>query len=375
MSLLAPVSKKWLEAVDKRKPMGDASGHSSEVPCDASLFISHAAKVFNISRYDAYTNPELGVKITLAANELYGLDAFCGWGHAVLFVDDYGGKIKWPTGWTDAPYVEEYPLKTPEDIEKLEVKDVDELSKGPTYAKLWKALETAEKLLGRFFTPWSLVHSPYDCARNFLGDDKLLRWTVKEPKLIHTLLKKCLEHDVNVVAAVLRKYGRCSIETGSVFANSELLSPKHCREFNIIYLKEMLKRVLTAGAGPGIFIHLCGDHSLDWRLHKDVQVTPQTTMHVANDGREPMDLTEVIKVFGKKCVIRGNVSTNLMLHGTPKEVYEEAKRQILAYQNSPRGFVLGLSCELPGDTPPVNVHALVKATRDLGSIGSAKNLR
>lgn len=368
MSIFTPVNKKWLETVGNRKPMGSAIGHTKRTPCDVFLFMGHAAKLFNLTRHDLYSNPELGVEATLAGNEFYGLDAFTAWDHSVIFVEDYGGKIKMPTGYTDAPYVEEYPLKTPEDIEKLEVKDVNELSKGPTYTMLWRALKRAEKLLGHFFTPWSTLTSPYDLARNWLGDDKLLRWTIRKPKLVHTLLKKAVEHDVNVVTVILEKYGKCSVGTGSVFANSEILSPKHCREFNIIYLKKMLRRVLNVGAGPGLFVHLCGDHSLDWRLHRDLPTTQQTTMHVALDGKNIMDLTKVIRVFGKKCTIRGNVSTNLMLFGTPKEVYEETKRQVLAYKNSPKGFTVGLSCELPGGAAPVNVHALVKATRDYGAL-------
>jgi uroporphyrinogen decarboxylase len=35
--------------------------------------------------------------------------------------------------------------------------------------------------------------------------------------------------------------------------------------------------------------------------------------------------------------------------------------------DSPRGYILGLGCGLPIDTPPENIHALVQAAREYGT--------
>ena len=372
--MLLPVNKRWLETVAGRyNPLAFSLGETPDrIPVDPLLSMGHAANIFGVPRPDLYTDPELGVRLVLAANEFYGADAFTFWVHTAFWCEDYGGKIKLPTGYAEAPYIVEHPLKTREDIEKLEVKDVDEISKGPTMTKIWKALETAEKLLGRFFTPWASPYPPYELARVWLGSDKLLLWTIREPKLVHKLLRKVVEHQTNHITAVLRKYGRCSLGSlGSVFACSETISPEQFKEFQIPYQKETVSRALKAGAGPGIFYHLCGDHSLDWRLHEDLPLTSNTKMHVCYDGKKPMDLTEVIRVFGKKCIIQGNVPTELMLFGTPKQVYEEAKRQVIAYKSSPKGFVLSITCGMPPETPPVNVHALIRAAVDHGKLEKA----
>jgi uroporphyrinogen decarboxylase len=92
--------------------------------------------------------------------------------------------------------------------------------------------------------------------------------------------------------------------------------------------------------------------------------------HVAYYGRKPADLHDVIPVVGNMCPILGNVTTELMHLGTPKAVYEEAKRQILEYRDSPKGFILGVTCETPPLAPPANVYALIKASKDIGPLPS-----
>jgi uroporphyrinogen decarboxylase len=372
MSILFPINTKWLESVHKRyNPYEFSPSASGDRVSVSACSLGHAANLFGVPRYKVYADPGLGVELLLAANEFYGVDDFAHWDHSSMWVEDYDGRIALPGEYAEAPYIERHPFETPQDIEKFEVKDVHEISKGPTMAKMWKALETAERLLSRYFTPWSSAHLPYEQARRWLGSDKLLLWTAKKPRLIHELLRKVVEHQVNCIKAVVRKYGSCSINTGSVFASSEVLSPKMCREFHIAYLKEMVERALQAGAGPGIFYHICGDHSLDWRLHEDIPITSSTMIHIAYDHKKPMNLTRVIKVFGEKCAIAGNVPTDLILFGTPRQVYEEAKRQVLAYKHSPKGFHLKLTCAIPSHTPPVNVHALVRAVIDHGQLPKA----
>jgi len=45
-------------------------------------------------------------------------------------------------------------------------------------------------------------------------------------------------------------------------------------------------------------------------------------------------------------------------------VRAEALRCLRACADSPRGFVLASGCEVPVETPPENVHALIAAARE-----------
>jgi uroporphyrinogen-III decarboxylase len=56
-----------------------------------------------------------------------------------------------------------------------------------------------------------------------------------------------------------------------------------------------------------------------------------------------------------------------VVQGTPEEVYEESKRCILeGKEHCQSGFIFMAGCELPYDTPPLNVHMMQRAVEDFG---------
>ncbi|MEM3489739.1 MAG: uroporphyrinogen decarboxylase family protein [Nitrososphaerota archaeon] len=143
------------------------------------------------------------------------------------------------------------------------------------------------------------------------------------------------------------------------------MKPEKCREFNIKYCKEMVEKSMKNMVVTGVNYHLCGDHGKDWPLH-DVPTPPGSIMHVTYDGLKPADLTEVVKVFGNKCPLLGNIDTALIARGTPAQIYEQTKKDVLKYKGFPKGFVAGLACECPPFVPPANVMAFMKAVNDYG---------
>lgn len=320
--------------------------------------------------YDFYTKPDIGVQSIIHAGQIFDAEILPMWMYATYWAEDYGAKIKMPVGRMSAPALVEPACKTLEEAENLEVLDLKELSNGPTMQRHWKALETAKKMLGPFFSPWSFPYEVFIQVAWWVGPEKAVMLVAKEPKLMHKLLKKAVEHCVNVNTLVAEKYGSSFIICSSLLT-SNTLSRKQNIEFNLNYLDEMIKKSLDNGAGPGIFYHLCGDHKNDWDLHKDMPMTPATIMHVAYEGKEPMDINKVMDVFGKKCVILGNTDTALMQLGTPAEVYDNVKEQVLAAKESPKGFIAGNACEVPPFAPPANVYAFVQAVKDHGKLSKA----
>lgn len=336
----------------------------------APMCMGQAAILHGYTLYDYYTKPEMGVEWLIHAGQMFDAEILPMWLYATYWVEDYGGTLKMPVGRMAAPAMIEPACKTLEDAENLEVLDLKELSKGPTMQRHWKALETAEKLLGPYFAPWSFPYEVFIQVAYWVGPERAVLLVKKDPKLLHRLLKKAVEHCVNVNTLVAEKYGSAFIMCSSLLA-SNTLSREQNIEFNITYLKDMLEKSLDNGAGPGIMYHLCGDHKVDWDLHKDMPMTPATLMHVAYDGKQPMDINKVMSVFGDKCAILGNVDTALMQLGTPKEVYDATKAQVLAGKESPKGFMAGNACEIPPFAPAANTYAFVKAVKDHGKLSKA----
>jgi uroporphyrinogen decarboxylase len=55
-----------------------------------------------------------------------------------------------------------------------------------------------------------------------------------------------------------------------------------------------------------------------------------------------------------------------MYLGTPDDVVSDARECLAKGWDNPKGYILGLGCGLPIDTPPENIHALVAAARNYG---------
>ncbi|MBN1785960.1 MAG: hypothetical protein JW825_03070 [Candidatus Methanofastidiosa archaeon] len=336
----------------------------------APMCMGQAAIMHGYTLYDFYTKPELGIDCIINAGQIFDAEILPMWIYATYWVEDYGGKLKMPVGRMAAPAMVEPACKTLEDAENLEVLDLKELDKGPTMQRHWRALEHAKKIMGPYFSPWSFPYEVFVQVAYWVGPERAVLLVKKDPKLMHRLLKKAVEHCVNVNTLVAEKYGSSFIICSSLLT-SNTLSRDQCIEFNMGYLSDMINKSLKNGAGPGIFYHLCGDHRIDYDLHKDVPITPATIMHVAYDGKDPMDINKVMDVFGDKCVILGNTDTALMQLGTPAEVYDNVKAQVLAAKESPKGFMAGNACEIPPFAPPANTYAFVQAVKDFGQLPKA----
>ena len=68
--------------------------------------------------------------------------------------------------------------------------------------------------------------------------------------------------------------------------------------------------------------------------------------------------------------VMGSVDTKLMINPNPMAVYNQSKEQLLGGRDSPKGYILGNSCECPPYTIPANMRSMVKAARDFGTYGA-----
>jgi uroporphyrinogen decarboxylase len=78
-----------------------------------------------------------------------------------------------------------------------------------------------------------------------------------------------------------------------------------------------------------------------------------------------VDLAEVRKKHGNSVGIIGNVSPTLLLTGTARAVEESCRRAIEA-AGLTGAYILGSGCELPKNTPHVNLDTMVKAAEKYG---------
>jgi len=80
-----------------------------------------------------------------------------------------------------------------------------------------------------------------------------------------------------------------------------------------------------------------------------------------------VDIGEAKTAVGDRVALLGNIRpTEVMYLGKPDDVRRNVRECLSKGWDSPKGYILGLGCGLPINTPPDNIHALVGAAREYG---------
>lgn len=330
------------------------------------VLLAHAGPFTGITLKEFYTQPKLGARAVIWAHEAYDLIPVVHWWPTIhVWGQELGVEFEWRTN--SDPMITKRPINKPEDVDSLEIPDVAEIKKrGGTYLGFKECFDYVGKNYPDWLVPLYYGFQIETNAAELMGSEDFLLWTYTEKELAHKLIGKALENSLNGCQAIVDTYGGALIVTGAALAGTDLLPNDKIKEFGVDYCTKLVSGALRRGAGPQVWYHLCGNHAKDYELWQDVPFTPFTVMQVGYSGRNPFPLADLIKVYGTKATIMGNVDTKVVHSGTPKQVYEMQRDQILVGLESPNGFISGCACELPAFAPPSNVRAMVRAANDYG---------
>jgi uroporphyrinogen decarboxylase len=105
-------------------------------------------------------------------------------------------------------------------------------------------------------------------------------------------------------------------------------------------------------------LHICGDTT---RILEDMVVTEADII----DIDWMVDMATAGRAFGGGPAVCGNFDpVQVMLEGTPQQVYEATQRCIAA---GGERSISAAGCEIPRGTPPENLHAQSRALEEMGS--------
>lgn len=360
----APIDSNWLEHAGKLWLTPWVGSESERIIVDP-IMLSHAAYIYKKTPSFFYTNPDEAVRMVCGACELYDITPVGHFLYADYWGTDYGCELKIQEN--APPGLVKKIIKTPEDVDNFTVLSPEELSKGPTFTSHFKALDTVLAEYPSMFAPITQLAGPVELSANWTAIEDLFMWMITEPDLVDKLCKKAGEHMVSACKATSERYGLNITITGSIVASGDLMDTEQIKRFSYQPLCKAVRNILNEDAGPGIYYHFCGNHKDDFELWKDIPMTPFTIVQFGYEGTKPFPAEKLVKTYGNRCACFGVVDTKTVDRGTSSQVYNEAKKQILAGKDSPRGFILGTCCECPTFAPPANVHALVKAARDFGA--------
>jgi uroporphyrinogen decarboxylase len=305
-----------------------------------------------------YNDPEKSFKAQMWTFEQYGIDGGPDFGYASYGGWEFGGDIKFPSGeWEQAPSHGSFAVQSEEDIKKLRLPDVKKDGMLPL------AMEFS-KLQDEHGTPISIVlGSSFTIAGNICPVEKVCRWMVRKPELVHQLLRAATDHILEVMEYWAETFGaeRVIPNIWEPLSSNQIISPKQFKEFVLPYLKESSEKISAMGVRH-IYYHICGEQNLNLPYWAEV---PMGDLGMVSVGHE-VDIATAIQYFGDRCIIIVNVNPVVIQNGTPQEVYQLSQQAIEQGKKAPRGFMLMSGCEIPPMSPPHNVYMMTKAVNDFG---------
>lgn len=323
-----------------------------------SIVFGTATVVCGYQIANAYDNAEISFKSQLLTQEMFGYDGSPVYGHTAYGAEELGGKIEFPyKKYAGAPYVVRPAAETEEDALKLEIPN-DLMTRGT----LPIALEFSRLALKNGLPCNVTVGSPFTWAGNLVGVERLMRWMIKKPQIVHHVMRKATDFGVRLGEHWAKEFGpeRVVVHNIAPTDSNALVSPKQFETFIFPYMKELNQKMIDLGYQL-FFTHICGEHNNNLPFW---QRLPYGEISILSFGHE-VSLKKASEMFPNH-IIAGNVHPTIFQEGSSEEVLEMCRRAIEEGIDHPRGFILMPGCELAPLATPVNIYMMVKAAREYG---------
>lgn len=258
-----------------------------------------------------------------------------------------GAKVGYPD--YNISYLLEPAVKSVDEIEYLKVPDP--LKDGILPILIEAIRLTRDALIDKVDVSASMS-GPFSVAASVVGTENLMKWMIKYPEKIHTLMEIVAEANNRYIEEVA-KLG-VSIGFADPVSSTSLISPKQFREFSLPALQKNVDKIKeTTGSAPSI--HICGKSKEIW---EDVVNTGISNFSIDNVE----DLEEAKEIMGDRVVITGNVPPVDVMHlGTKEDIFKSVKECIKKGHDSKNGYILSTGCQIPMHTPMENIEMFMEA--------------
>lgn len=317
----------------------------------APLILNHASRVLGVKVSEYNQNGETMGKAHVAAWKRYGHDMILIFSTTSTLAEAMGSKLHFPED--DAPYLEVPVVQLPEDIDKVRIPDPEKDGRLPVYLR---AVEICNREVGYQVFVGCVFAAPFTTGAALRGTEDFIKETYKNCQLVNKLMELSKEGAFRMIDAILAR-GGVPVMVEPV-ASGSLISPAQFRKLVLPHLQEIVNYAHSKGSP--IVLHICGK-------------TSQVIELMAESGADVLsldliDLGEAKARVGDRVCLLGNVRpAETLLKGTPEQVREECRQVIAKAADNPRGFILSSGCEVPFNTPPENLDALIQAAREFGS--------
>jgi uroporphyrinogen decarboxylase len=314
------------------------------------LILNHAARVLGVPIGQYNRDGKIMGQAHVAAFRRYGNDLILIFSTTSTLAEAMGTKMAFFE--EDAPQIAEPLLKQHSDLHKVKIPDFSRDGRLPVYME---ATEYAVRTVGSEVCVSTVFAGPLTTAAALYPVELITRDLIRNKAWVHELLEICTQAGLKFADEILKRKSLPIVV--EPIGSASLVSPLHFKEFVAPYLKRIADRIHQTGGGLPAVLHICGKTTPNWKamLEADFDIW----------SLDNVDLGQAKSVAGHRVVLVGNVTPANLLKNTPQEIEEEA-RIVCDKMGDRKGFILGSGCEVPINTPPENVDALIRAARKYG---------
>lgn len=320
------------------------------------LIIHHTMKIAHV-RYDEYAqDPDLLVRTQINAWRTYGYDGFHVTCDNWILPSVLGCSIQF------------FPDQPPTAATRVlaHSKDLSLLtrprhgSEGRMGFKVEATRRAAQAIGDQCYLKTNFDQGPFSLATAVRGIEALMIDLYDDPQFVFDLLEICTE-TVILFARACGQAGCHALTFGDSTAG--LLSPRQFARFAAPFEKQVISALQDLGLP--VFLHICGDtaHIIDQMV-----TTGASGLEVDYQN----DIAFYRQKTGGQVCLQGNIEpSRILFMGSPADVTQASRAAIEQAMHAPDGawqsrFILSSGCEVPRDTPPENLHAMVQAAREYG---------
>jgi uroporphyrinogen decarboxylase len=317
---------------------------TDRVPVIAQVF-GHAAALAGISLDDYVRHGETLARCQLNAWKQYGYDAVFSVMDANVETEAAGSVLKYRKD--RYPVIEQYALSPDGAGNSLILPDPRQAGRMP---EMLKALGILRQELGDKVLIVGLVLGPLTLATQLLGLETALFLAIDDPPRWEQLLDFATE--------VVIRFGQAQLQAGAhlplVFepaASPAVIPPNLFREFELPRLQQVFQALAESGAVAN-WLHIAGPVS------RILPYYPQAGVQIANFDYE-VSAAEALENLPATC-LDGNIKPLAFVDETPEEIEAQSLNLLGAFRQR-GGFILSSGCEIPPESRPENVAAMVNA--------------
>lgn len=268
-----------------------------------------------------------------------------------VFAEAVGVRLDFPEDNTPNPV--ESPVKSSEDVERLEIPDPKREGRLPI---ILKGIERLRQEVGGKVAIYTGGQGPFSLAAEIRGLHAFLRDLYVHTDLALRLIRFCAEYMIEMGRAEAQA-GADIVHLGDAFAGPSLVSPRFFRDYAMPYDKMVFDQWRKEGVLTSL--HICGKSTAIW---DDMIQTGTHNIEVD----QTVNLAEAKNRVGHRVCLTGNIDPSAVIrHGTTDEV-EKKTRECIEAAGSGGGYVLSPGCVVMPGFPRSNLETMVHVARENG---------